>query len=60
MAYYIPQTFFQRFELGDLGIEWHGKNGIVGVIPVYNNLSDLKRQHPEQEYLEISENLGQL
>lgn len=59
MAYYILLKFFQKFEVDDLAVEWHGKGGVIGVIPVYNNLNDLKRQHPGQEYLEISEILGQ-
>jgi len=58
MAYYIPTTFFSKYTVNDIAIKWHGRNGIVGVIPVFNNLDALKCRHPGSGYIEVNELLG--
>ena len=51
--YYIPSLFFSKFEIGDDIIEWHGKGGVIGVIPVFDNLDTLKKKYPNSEYIDI-------
>lgn len=59
VSYYIPTTFFSSYTIDNISIRWHGKGGVVGIVPVYNNIDDLKRKHPNSEYIEIEEELGQ-
>lgn len=53
MIRYIPLKVFKRFETDSGTIEWTGKNGVVGIVPVFNSLSSMKRKYPGEEYIEI-------
>lgn len=59
MTYYIPTIFFSTLSVEDVKIKWHGKRGLIGVSPVYNNLEDLISAHPDVDWVEIEETLGQ-
>ena len=53
MKRYIPLKLFSKFESNEGDIEWTGKNGIVGVVPVFNSLVMLKRKYPNDNFVEI-------
>ena len=53
MTYYIPTIFFSSYTIEDMSIRWHGKHGVIGIVPVYNNIDDLQQKHPNSEYIEI-------
>ena len=53
MKRYIPLKLFKQFESDEGGIKWSGKNGIVGIVPVFNSLEILKRKYPNEKYIEI-------
>ena len=53
---YILKKIFKRYEVNQNTIAFENSvKGIVGVIPVFRSLELLKREFPNEDWLEIEE-----